>query len=85
VELSGRTDAVKGALRNTFDLVPDAPVTRFELHLLGGKKSLLQANTNLCGKKQKAKVAMTGHNGRRQVLKQTIEIPGCKRKRGAKG
>ena len=56
VELSGRTDAVKGALRNTFEVVPDAPVSKFVLWLQGGNKSLLEASKNLCKGKQKATV-----------------------------
>jgi hypothetical protein len=82
VEVSGRTDSVKGALRNTFDVVPDTPVTRFELRLQGGPTSLLEANSNLCKGVQRAAVTMVGHNGRRAVVKQRINIPRCKGKRG---
>ena len=86
VELIGRTDAVKGALRNTFELVPDAPVSRFVLTLEKGKKSLLVASTNLCKKAQQATVTMVGHNGHKSVVEQPIGIPckGKKSKRGAK-
>jgi hypothetical protein len=80
VELSGRTDSVKGALRNTFDVVPDAPVSKFVLQLQGGQKSLLQARRNLCRGKQKATVTMRGHNGRASVFKQRINIPRCGKK-----
>ncbi len=84
VELSGRTDSVKGALRNTFEVVPDAPVSKFVLHLRGGQRGLLQANKNLCKGKQKATVALQGHNGRRLVFKQRINIPRCHKKHSSK-
>jgi len=64
VELSGRTDSVKGALRNTFDIVPDAPVSRFVLQLFGGKRGLIVNSQNLCAGKHRATVRLTGQNGR---------------------
>ncbi len=63
VELAGRIDSVKGAIRNTFEVVPDAPVTKFELKMKGGKKSLLVNSRNICKAPIKAKVKMTGQNG----------------------
>ena len=66
VELSGRTDSVHGGIRNTFDLVPDAPVSKFTLRLFGGKKSLIVNSRNLCsGKKQRATARFTAQNGLR--------------------
>jgi len=78
VELAGRTDSVRGALRNTFDIVPDAPVSKFVLLLQGGQKSLLVANRNLCRGPQLARVNMVGQNGRRHLVRQRINIP-CRR------
>jgi len=60
----GGADTVKGgALRTTFETVPDAPVTSFKLDLLGGAKGLLQNSKSLCGKPKRADVSMTGQNG----------------------
>ncbi len=56
VDLVGRTDAVKGRIRNTFDAVPDVPVDTFELTVRGGKKGLLQNTRNLCGKPRRKHV-----------------------------
>ena len=39
------------------------PVEKFVLSLQGGKKGLLQNSSGLCGKRKKARVAMTGQNG----------------------
>ena len=54
----------KGALRTTFEAVPDAPVTSVVLKLQGGSKGLLQNSESLCGAPKKASVKMTGQNGR---------------------
>ena len=39
--LVGRIDTVRGGIRNTFDGVPDAPVSKFVLNMQGGKRGLL--------------------------------------------
>jgi hypothetical protein len=63
IALAGRTDAVKGALRNTFEAVPDAPVSSFHLELFGGKKGLIILSAGLC-KSPKAQVNLDGQNGK---------------------
>jgi hypothetical protein len=82
VELSGRTDSFKRALRNTFDIVPDAPVTRFELELFGGKKGLIVNSQDLCRKKHFATVKMTGQNGRQHNFRPVVKNS-CKKIRKA--
>jgi hypothetical protein len=62
IELAGKTDSVKGALRNTFEAVPDVPVTEFSLTLFGGKKGLIEMSSGFCAKPQ-ASVEFTGQNG----------------------
>jgi hypothetical protein len=68
VELAGRIDSVNGGIRNTFDVVPDAPVTEFTLTMQGGKKGLLQNSTDICAKVYRATAKFTGQNGKRQTL-----------------
>jgi hypothetical protein len=63
VELAGRTDSVRGALRNTFDLVPDAPVSKFRLELLGGKRGLVVNSRDLCARPARATVKLRAHSG----------------------
>jgi hypothetical protein len=48
VDLAGRIDSVNARIRNTFDFVPDAPVSKFVLFMRGAKKGLLVNNTELC-------------------------------------
>ncbi len=63
IELDGRTDSVKGALRNSFEAVPDAPVSSFRLELFGGKRGLVVNSRNLCAKAYRASVSFGGQNG----------------------
>lgn len=65
VKLNGRVDTGKGGgLRNTFELVPDAPVTKFILSMQGGKKGLLVNSENICKKPQRATVHLVAQNGK---------------------
>ena len=47
---AGSTRVKNGALRTTFEAVPDAPVDTFKLDLAGGSKGLLINSESLCGK-----------------------------------
>jgi hypothetical protein len=64
INLSGRIDSVNGGIRTTFSGVPDAPVTKFVLHMRGGKKSLLVNSTDICRSRHRAAVKMEGQNGK---------------------
>jgi hypothetical protein len=66
--LVGKVDSGKNkGIRNTFEVVPDAPVSRFELSMKGGKRyGLLENSENLCRAsraKRRAIVRFTGQNG----------------------
>jgi hypothetical protein len=64
IVLAGRIDSVKGQIRNTFEGVPDAPVSKFVLEMKGGKKGLLVNSTNICKSTYRATVKLTAQNGR---------------------
>jgi hypothetical protein len=80
IELAGRIDSRNGGIRNTFETVPDAPVTKFTLKLQGGQKSLLVNSRNLCKSVSRADVKMVGQNGKRHS-----ERPVVKNSCGKKG
>jgi hypothetical protein len=63
VALAGKTDSVKGALRNTFEMVPDAPVSSFRLELFGAKRGLIEMSTGFCAHPNAA-VRFIGQNGK---------------------
>jgi hypothetical protein len=65
IDLDGHIDSVKGGrIRNTFETVPDAPVSKFTLTMQGGSKGLLVNSTNLCQGTHRAIADFTGHNGK---------------------
>jgi hypothetical protein len=65
IALDGRIDSINGGrIRNTFEKVPDAPVSKFVLEMQGGKKGLLVNSTNLCKSKNRAISEFTGQNGK---------------------
>jgi hypothetical protein len=86
VILVGFIDTKGKRLRTTFADVPDAPVSRFELNLSGGKKGLLVFNRNICKHKQRAKLLFTAQNGRPSLSEPVIGTS-CKKgkKKGGKG
>ncbi|HEX3240538.1 MAG TPA: hypothetical protein VHR18_10445 [Solirubrobacterales bacterium] len=77
VTLLGFIDSVKAGkestrVRTRFQSVPDAPVTKFVLKMKGGKKGLIENSANLCASPQRAKVQMTGQNGKPNNFSQLI-------------
>jgi hypothetical protein len=85
VLLKGKVDTTKKeGIRNTFEAVPDAPVSRFELSLKGGKKyGLLENSENICRKTQKADARFAAHSGK--VLEMAPVIANdCGKKKGQK-
>lgn len=79
--LKGKVDTTKQAgLRNTFEAVPDAPVSRFVLEMKGGKKyGLLQNSENICRRPQRASALLRAQNGDALHLQPRIGIS-CKGK-----
>jgi hypothetical protein len=80
INLVGRIDSVKGRIRNTFEVVPDAPVSTFTLEMQGGKKGLLENSTNLCRDKHRVLADFHAHNGKisetKPLLKASCKVPG---------
>jgi hypothetical protein len=80
IDLLGRTDSVKGALRNSFEAVPDAPVSRFHLELFGGGRGLVEMSEGFCGARR-ATVNLTGQNGKVYDTRPVVAAKCPKRKR----
>lgn len=70
-------------IRTTFSSVPDAPVSSFTLDLYGGKRGLLVNNRNLCRHKLKARVDLTGQNGRARSSTSVLSTS-CRAKKSAR-
>ncbi|HEX5716912.1 MAG TPA: hypothetical protein VF179_12185, partial [Thermoanaerobaculia bacterium] len=77
-DVVGRIDSVRGGIRNTFDFVPDAPVSEAVFDFQGGKKGLLINSRNLCKKTYRAPAKFAAHNGGRVTLRPEMRN-GCEK------
>jgi hypothetical protein len=87
IELSGKVDSGKNrGIRNTFEIVPDAPVSKFMLEMKGGGKGLLVNSEDLCSKaaKRRAIVRFTAHNGKVRSFKPLVQND-CRKKQKRQG
>jgi hypothetical protein len=78
VTLVGKVDSGPNkGIRNTFEVVPDAPVEKFVLEMKGGKKyGLLENSENLCKApkaKRRAIARFTGQNGKVSAFKPVVQ------------
>lgn len=81
IELVGRIDSVRGkGIRSTFEVVPDAPVTKFTLDMFGGRRSLIVNSTNICRFAGRATVRFSAQNGRRLSFRPKV-ANSCSKKR----
>ena len=85
INLDGHVYAVHKAIHTTFAIVPDAPVSKFTLSLDGGKRGLLENNTNLCASTQYVNVLMDGQNGKSVGENPVLQTPCGKKGHRARG
>jgi hypothetical protein len=85
IDLVGYIDAVKARIRNRFATVPDAPVSKFELTMQGGRKGLLANNVNLCRAKPRARASFEGQNGKVHDINPLVKVDCGGGKRGRHG
>jgi hypothetical protein len=83
VNVSSRIDSKNGGIRNSFETIPDAPVTKFVLTLQGGKKGLVVNSRNLCAKPSRADARFVGQNGVPYNFRPLLK-PSCGGKKGKK-
>jgi hypothetical protein len=84
INLVGRIDSLNGRIRNTFETVPDAPVSKFVLEMRGGQKGLIVNSTDICQGKHRAIADFEGQNGRQRLLKPVVRAQ-CRGKKGGEG
>jgi hypothetical protein len=82
--LVGRVDSVNGGIRNTFDFVPDVPVTQATFSFFGGSKGLLVNSRDICRAPAKATAKFTGQNGDQLTLHPALKSACAKAKKKAK-
>ncbi len=90
VNLYGKSSTTKsGKLVNTFDQVPDAPISQFNLNIQGGNTGILavtrtrKAKINLCAGRHVAEADMDAQNGRRHDFDIRMKTP-CTKKQAAR-
>jgi hypothetical protein len=81
--LVGRIDSIHGGIRNTFEFVPDVPVTQATFSFFGGKKGLLVNSRNVCVNTPKATALFKGQNGDELALRPSLKSA-CKKASKAK-
>jgi hypothetical protein len=79
IDVVGRIDSIKGGMRATYDILPDAPVSKFSLTLLGGKRGLLVNSDNACNATEPATARMVGQNRVGVILHPPLVNSKCKK------
>jgi hypothetical protein len=85
LDLTGNTDIKKGITTSSFNSIPDAPVSSFELKLPEGPHSVLTSNLSvkvkgsLCGVKLVMPTTIIGQNGAQIKQSTKVAISGCPR------
>jgi hypothetical protein len=74
IEVDGRIDSVHGALRGSFEALPDAPVSKFTMVLDGGKRGLLVNERNLCAATHTAGARFTAQDNSTVLLEPTVAV-----------
>ena len=88
VNLRGESDVRRGRLVSTFAEVPDAPVSRFNLNIAGGRTGILvvtrtrRGRIDVCAKRQIAEADVDGHNGKRADQDVRVKAPCRKARQG---
>ncbi|HEY1690309.1 MAG TPA: hypothetical protein VGF95_15750 [Solirubrobacteraceae bacterium] len=78
IDLHGETFISKaGITSSTFETVPDAPLSKFELTLPEGPDSALAANSNLCNSRLEMPTVIIGQNNAAIEKTTIIGVEGC--------
>ena len=77
IVLDGHVDSVHGHIRNTFEAIPDAPVSSVTLTMPGGSSGLLVNAGNLCDSSERTMVRFTAQNGKTETTSKRFMPPSC--------
>ena len=77
IKLEAQNHIQRVQIVNTFDAVPDVPITSFELKIDGGKNGVLKNFTSLCAKELVGEATFTAHSGKVFSDKPVVDVPGC--------
>lgn len=80
IEVVGGIDTDKGGLRGTFELLPDAPATKFTMSLFGGRRGLLVNADDVCRLPMKATAKFVAQNNKGLIARPKLVNPKCNKK-----
>jgi hypothetical protein len=72
---------VRGGLKTTVPVVPDAPIGHFALDIFGGRHGYLQNTRDVCARPPAIKIEYKAHSGRTFVRTVKVRTP-CTRSKG---
>jgi hypothetical protein len=77
INVRGTTDVEGLRLVSTFERVPDAPVSRFDMRLSGGRGGILvvTGRRGICDRRQVSDVRLTGHNAKQAASRVRMAAP----------
>jgi hypothetical protein len=79
IALAGQLEQTKGgALRASFEDLPDAPISSLTLELKGGKRGLLRNAANLCAGAPRATALLDAQSGQSVEQRPALSASGCK-------
>jgi hypothetical protein len=85
IDIVGHISSTKvGGMRSSFEVLPDAPATKFTLTLQGGKKGLLENSANLCAEPSYAKARFIAQDNSTEAMNVKMAND-CKAKGKRKG
>ena len=77
----GKIDSRLGGLRARFDVLPDAPVTKFTMSLRGGEHGIIANATDTCDNPQVATAKFIGQDNGIETLRLPLKAQ-CGKKKG---
>ncbi len=84
LDLSSRIDSHKGGIRSTFQMIPDAPVSKFVLTMRGGRKGLIVNSRDLCTGKSRASTRFVAQNSKVRTPRALVRAKCGKKHNGGK-
>jgi hypothetical protein len=77
IRLDAQNEIQHVQIVNTFDGLPDVPLTSFEIKINGGRNGILKNFSSLCQKEFRGDVAFTAQSGKTFSAKPLLEVPAC--------
>jgi hypothetical protein len=83
IELGAQNSIEKLHIVNTFESLPDVPLSRFEIAIDGGRDGILKNFSSLCAKQLVGDVTFTAHSGKTFSDRPAVDVPACESAKGA--